>query len=421
MTVNYVHAAWWFAAAGCLTFLSTGAAAAAVPPPDADAAAPAAKRITRVEDLGELPFEVRWPAPPKIEREVVVNAVEEYWEQARQSGTRFRIKKSLPGQFTIQASDVEVVLEDGVRLERIFVARGLKRVRVVGGEVGGSNYGFAIKVGGYHRGGSTRPGVNKWDQTIVEDVVFDGVTVRAATTGFRLRGRRVAVLNCDVVAGKNGVLCWIRSSDYPCEDVIVAGCNVRSAGLGGEATVRLENVQRAAVVGNTLSHPVEDSHVAFHSCGQRHAARNELGAGGLKLAPDDRQELETAWNAHDYVEVLRLLAAAEGRETEPAAEPSGKVRHDAFLAEYDRFRAGWLADGGASQHLQHGARLSDHPRSSAHRERPEGQQAHAERRHRRAGPQRHRCTAGHIQGRQPRPRAEGRRREGLGTVEAGRG
>jgi len=261
---------------------------------------PVNEAITRLEDLGPLPFEVNWPVPPKIVREVVVNSMDDYAQHANAMGTRFLIKESLPEQLAIQANDVEVLMDASVHVPHITIGAGLRRIRVAGGVTGT----VAIPVPGRWDDGLGRHVFDP--ERIVEDVVFDGIRVRTApppkdtrkasgTTAFSIRGRRIAVLNCEVDSGTYGVWCsfGVAPRDVPCEDIIVAGCTFRAA--GPEATVRFVGARRGVVVANVLYNPIKHNYRIHGISDLHYAARNTLNGGGVMIGDNKTDQVGRVW------------------------------------------------------------------------------------------------------------------------------
>ena len=88
----------------------------------------------------------------------------------------------------------------------------------------------------------------EWQTT---DVLIDGIEVDAADTAFLMRsGVRIAYREQSIGRGSLQRVVG-DTADFEAEDIILAGNDFESA--GPEATVRLVNVVRSAVVGNRLT------------------------------------------------------------------------------------------------------------------------------------------------------------------------
>lgn len=237
-------------------------------------------------DLGRPPPEVglRWPAPPRpAEREVVHGEGGEV--RVDEDRTRFVVQADLE-RLVVAASDVDVVVEDGVRVGEAFVDRGVARVRLRGGRYG------RIELAVPARFGVSPPEYRaEW---LVRDVTIDGVEVdsEAEDGAFLLRGRRIAVLRSRVRAERYAV--WVGDTgDLQSEDVVIAGNDLRAA--GAEATVRLVSVLRSAVVENRLSNPEKHNYRVHGRSDLAFAARNRLFDAGVMLASMDEDEVGTVW------------------------------------------------------------------------------------------------------------------------------
>lgn len=234
-------------------------------------------------DLAGGPVTVAWPRPPQIVREARVTGPEDA-TAAVQSGTRVVVAVSLD-RLEVAASDVEVVVEPGVRIGVLRIAHRLSRVVVRGGRFG------AIEV--------DIPGTfypeERWDPSWrTTDLLVDGVEVDAADTAFLLRGGvRMAVIRSRAHAARYGV--WLGdTADFESEDIVIAGNDLRVD--GAEPTVRLVHVRRAAVVGNRLENPDKHNYRVHGRSSDHWAARNVLVGGGVMIGtlPTDLWAIERA-------------------------------------------------------------------------------------------------------------------------------
>jgi hypothetical protein len=224
--------------------------------------------------LGVLPpplRRVRWPAPPRVRREVELRGA-----AITQSNVRVRVRGDVP-RLEVRADDVDLVLDP-------VVARGQRRLRVTGGR-----FGFIeLPVPAQHH---PPPAVWRRDW-LVEDVTFDGVEVEASDSGFFLRGRRIALLRSRVRAERYSVWCG-DTQDFHSEDLVLAGNRFESA--GPEATVRLVNVRRAVVVDNVLVNSIKHDFRVHGDSDRVVFARNRLLNTGIMIGSMDGDRIGTVW------------------------------------------------------------------------------------------------------------------------------
>lgn len=262
--------------------------------------------------MGTLPSEltINWPAPPRIEQTVEISAPPDDGElRVEQAHTRLIIATNLE-RLTLAASDIEVQVNEGVHIGKLFIERALKRFWITGGSFG------SIEMATLTDYSSTPPVSNEaW---LIEDVLVNNVQVITVVpedlsaldnqntfSGFYLKGKRIALLNSRVQAFHYSVWVWANTdtSDFPCEDIILAGNVFESAGL--ESTVRLVSVQRSVVVDNqfvnvgkrfpdgalTLKH-----NYRIHGRSDLNfAGRNTLLKGGLKFVSEPNDFVGTVW------------------------------------------------------------------------------------------------------------------------------
>lgn len=259
-------------------------------------------------DLDALPdgLVVHWPAPPVITRDVRVTSASEI-EGAITAGTRVTLAVSA-ALVQIMASDVELVVEDGVRVDELRLARQISRVRVRGGSYGA----ISIEIPGTYF--PSEEWHAEWRTT---DVLIDDVDVESSDTAFLLRGGvRIAVTNSRAHAVRYGV--WVGdTADFGSEDVIIAGNRIVAD--GPEATVRLVHVERSAVVGNRLENTAKHNYRIHGRSADNWAARNLLIGTGIMLGtlPSDERPIPRQWvddNTfhHDVPSLLELDARLVG-------------------------------------------------------------------------------------------------------------
>lgn len=247
-----------------------------VPPPPAPSAP---------YDLGELPAEVtvRWPTPPRIEHEVEIVSSTQIEDRWRGSNTRLRVRVDLDW-LVLDADDLEVVVDDGVRIGRVFIARSRKRIRFEGGSYGQIELALP---------GQYVPAPPEWrEEWMVEDVMFRRVHVAPETdSGFLLRGKRIAILHSVVESVLYGI--WLGDTDrFQSEDIILAGNRIES---DRESTIRFENVLGAILVNNWIQNPSKAT-VSIHGRSDDVVlARNTLVDGGLSIGILDVDALGDVW------------------------------------------------------------------------------------------------------------------------------
>ncbi len=237
-------------------------------------------------ELGTPPsgLEIRWPAPPTITRDVRVTSQAEL-AAAMTSGTRVTLAVSL-ARVEILQSDIELVVEDGVRVDVLWIGNRIGRIRVRGGTYGGIEVAIP---GTYY---PTEEWHREWRTT---DLLIDDVEVEASDSAFMLRGGvRMAVTNSRAQAVRYGV--WLGdTADFDSEDIIVAGNHIDVD--GPEATVRLVHVERSAVVGNRLSNGNKHNYRTHGRSRANWAARNLMIGTGMMLGtlPTDTWTIEQQW------------------------------------------------------------------------------------------------------------------------------
>src|SRR5882672_7794104 len=85
--------------------------------------------------LGKLPdgFTVHWPTAPKITRSVDVSTSADFNKAAAVDGTMITVKAAIAGHVAINASDIEVRMDDSASLGGLTINRSVKRVALLGG------------------------------------------------------------------------------------------------------------------------------------------------------------------------------------------------------------------------------------------------------------------------------------------------
>lgn len=88
-------------------------------------------------NLGLVPtaLDIAWPTEPMVDREVVVEDPEELINGYFESNTTLRVTVDLD-ELIIDADDVVVAPEQGVRIQTLRILRGRERLRFEGGSYG---------------------------------------------------------------------------------------------------------------------------------------------------------------------------------------------------------------------------------------------------------------------------------------------
>lgn len=236
-------------------------------------------------DVGALPdgLAVRWPARPRITRDVDVRTDAEAADAARRPGTRLHVRADL-SRVEVAANDVEVLVDEGARVDQLRIARGRSRVRIAGGRFGG----IELAVPGRHV-----PPPVVWNPAWrVTDVIIDGVHVDAEDSAFKLRGQRIAVLNSEARARNYSI--WVGdTNDFATEDLVIAGNHFVSE--GPESTVRLVDVERAVVVDNVLENSRKHDFRVHGRSDDVLFARNRLVETGIMIGSMPGDRVGTVW------------------------------------------------------------------------------------------------------------------------------
>lgn len=236
--------------------------------------------------LQPLPAEMaglRWPEAPRITREVVARSAAELASAVRVAGTRVRVLGAVGGSVGVPSSDVEILSDDATSLGTLSVARGVSRVRVVGGAWTSIQTAIPAQFGS---------SVQYRDEWMVQDVLIEGVRVRSGDTAFAIRGRRIAIVRSQAWAERYSVWCGdvgpLRS-----EDIILHQNDLRSA--GPEPTVRLVQLLRSATVDNRLSNTFKHNYRVHGTSDLNYAGRNLLVGTGTMLGRMPGDDLGRVW------------------------------------------------------------------------------------------------------------------------------
>ncbi|HJL18866.1 MAG TPA: hypothetical protein RMH99_24600 [Sandaracinaceae bacterium LLY-WYZ-13_1] len=256
-------------------------------------------------DLGALPegLEVPWPEQPRVRREIDVRDATTAAAAARRAGSRLRVHADLD-EVTVRADDVELRVDEGVRIGRVLVARGRHRIRITGGRYG--TIELAVPAQHVPPPPEFRPA---WRVT---DVTIEGVEVDAEDTAFFLRGQRLALVDSTAEAERYSV--WTGDTDdFHSEDLILAGNRLTSA--GPESTVRLVDVRRAVVVDNVLSNTRKHDFRVHGDSDAVFFGRNTLLNTGIMVGSMEGDEVGTVWLVDNtfHHDVPSLLQAPPAR------------------------------------------------------------------------------------------------------------
>jgi hypothetical protein len=298
---------------------------------------PAASRAGR--DLGALPPELaalRWPAPPRIERDVEARTASELQRAVDRAGTRVRVLGRISEPIQIHASDVEIVGADPqCSIDRVTIDPGVHRVRIAD-----------LRLAGIELLPPAR-----WDpdprydaSLFVEDVTIERVHIDAPDSGFVVRGRRVAILDADVTAARYSL--WAGDTGpLDGEDLIVARSTFRSA--GPESTLRMHDVARSVVVDNLLSNGEKHNYRVHGRSDLALAARNVLLRTGMMIGTQPGDAVGTVFfegnTLHHEVPSLLEIDMAAIRRLVCRGNRVYTDRWDSFYP-YPRIGDGWTIE-----------------------------------------------------------------------------
>ncbi len=257
-------------------------------------------------DVGLLPqnLVLEWPSPPEIDRELVVRTDADVENGFFESNTRLRVRGDID-LLLLDADDVEVVVDRGVRIESVLVSRGRRRIHFIGGTYG------EIVLEPPH----LIPPPPEWRaEGMIEDVLFESITVDSGNPAMSIRGRRVALLRSRVSSA--GTAFYVGdTTPIPSEDIVVADCVLESSGAG--PTLVLNQVERAVVVDSWLINPTTFGYVVSGTSDWTYAASNTFVGGGASIGTRPGSNVDVAWfwvNTIYHSSVLLALDPAHIRE-----------------------------------------------------------------------------------------------------------
>ena len=271
-------------------------------------------------DLGNLPsgLTIQWPAPPQIEiyspiippikisspigitSPLISSPLEGRTVIIDQANIRVIISADID-QLTLAASDIDVEVNNNVYIGTLYIQKGLSRFRIRGGTYGRIELAVPADF-------NQNPAVYNGDW-LIQDVMIDSVTViNTTSSGFLLRGKRIAILNSHVQGFHYSV--WAGdTTDFQNEDIILANNVFESA--GPEATVRLVSVLRSVVVDNRIINVgarsateeiINKHNYRIHGKSDFNlAARNTLVKSGLMIGTMEGDDLGTVWFQDNFI------------------------------------------------------------------------------------------------------------------------
>ena len=312
-------------------------------PPDPDAPTPP-------YDLGLMPssFEIEWPAEPETDGEFVVRSEEDVLFGYFESNTTLRIVGDLD-ELIIDADDVVIAPDQGVRIQSVRIVRGRRRLRFEGGSYGSITL-EPPHIYATHEGGFMAHGM-------IEDVTFDSVTVDDGSPAMAVRGRRIAVLHSYL--SSNSMAFFVGdTTPIPSTDIIVADSVLESAGSG--STMVLNQVERSVVVDSWITNPVSFGYVVSGESDQTFARENVLIGGGASIGDWPGSDVGTAWflanTVYHTAPALRLRLGPDRRAPPGGQQDLQRPRHLRVVSR--------LGARGLERHGQRGPALRGAPRGS---------------------------------------------------------
>ncbi|GAB5546975.1 MAG: hypothetical protein SangKO_067350 [Sandaracinaceae bacterium] len=236
-------------------------------------------------DLGLVPtsVQIEWPAEPETDAELVVRSQQDVLNGYFESNTTLRVVGDLE-ELVIDADDVVIAPDQGVRIQSVRIVRGRRRLRFQGGSYGSITFEpphiLATDDGGFMAHG------------MIEDVTFDSITVDDGSPAMAVRGRRVAVLHSYL--SSNSMAFFVGdTTPIPSTDIIVADSVLESAGSG--STLVLNQVERSVVVDSWITNPLSFGYVVSGESDQTFARENVLIGGGASIGDWPGSDVGTAW------------------------------------------------------------------------------------------------------------------------------
>lgn len=231
--------------------------------------------IQSLSDLGKIPSDAMptWPAEPTISKTHYISTQEQYDDLKGNPNTQFIVTGHL-GDIRIEADDVVVVIQEGASVQQLFVTKSRQRLRITGPGTA-HNVKFDIP----EQFGADYQAYEDW---CIQDVLIDGLVIPHAGDKYAFDlpcVRRTAIINSEGTSNRYAV--WSGNNPgFTNTDVILA----RNKFYGGEgcptigsceATVRLVDHTRSAVIGNVIHNP--HKHVLrYHGVSSYNTVKNNL-------------------------------------------------------------------------------------------------------------------------------------------------
>ncbi len=235
-------------------------------------------------DLGLLPASlgIAWPAQPEVDREVALDSADDVANGYFESNTRLRIRVDLD-ELVIDADDVIVAPDPGVRVRSVRVRRGNRRLRFEGGRYGEVAFESPHVI-------STPSGWRSEGE--ITDVTFSSVIVRGGSFGLVVRGRRVAVLHSDLSSSSTALFVG-DTTPVPSSDIIVADSAL--SGGGGAATLVINQAERSVVVDSWIENHATYGYVISGEADAAFARGNTFVGGGASVGDRPSSRVLRAW------------------------------------------------------------------------------------------------------------------------------
>lgn len=268
-------------------------------------------------NLGLVPtsLDIAWPTEPMVDREIVVRDPEELINGYFESNTTLRVLADLE-ELVIDADDVVIAPNQGVRIGSVRILRGRRRLRFEGGSYGSITFEpphILVADDGFMAEG------------MIEDVMFDSITVDDGVPSMAVRGRRVAVLHSYLAS--NSMAFFVGdTTPIPSTDVVVADCVLESAGSG--STLVLNQVERAVVVDSWIINPITFGLTVSGESDLAFARENVLVGGGASIGDWPGSDVGRAWFLANTVYHTSVLFGFEEDQVEELTVVANRIYSD---------------------------------------------------------------------------------------------
>ena len=269
-------------------------------------------------ELGLVPtsLEIEWPAEPETDAELVVRSQQDVLNGYFESNTTLRVVGDLE-ELVIDADDVVIAPGQGVRIQSVRIVRGRRRLRFQGGSYGSITFEpphiLTTDDGGFMAHG------------MIEDVMFDSVTVDDGSPAMAVRGRRVAVLHSYLRS--NSMAFFVGdTTPIPSTDIIVADSVLESAGSG--STLVLNQVERSVVVDSWITNPITFGLTVSGESDLAFARENVLVGGGASIGDWPGSHVGRAWFLANTVYHTSVLFGFEEDQVEELTVAANRIYSD---------------------------------------------------------------------------------------------